>query len=102
MFSNAHSTPASARSSFGLFTMDFVRFENHGSSRTTCPEASSTDNQWLAVLGEMPTSRAKSALFNRFAERRAHARRKRSKSRRLPTLANERTSRSRYVARYEL
>jgi hypothetical protein len=79
--------------------MDFVRFENHGSSNTIWPEASRTDSQWLAVVGEMPTSRAKSALLRRFAERKAQARKNRSKSRRLPTLASDRTSRSRYVAR---
>ena len=49
----------------------------------------------LAVDGAMPTSRARSALLSRLADRRAQARRKRSKSRRLPTLPSERTSRSR-------
>ena len=50
---------------------------------------------WFAVEGEMPMSRARSALFNRFADRSAHARTNRSKSLRLPTLASERMSRSR-------
>ena len=66
--------------------MDLVRFENHGASNTICPEASSVDSQWFAVEGAMPISRARSALLSKFAERRAQARRKRSKSRRRPTL----------------
>jgi hypothetical protein len=41
------------------------------------------DSQWLAVEGAIPTSRARSALFNRFAERSAQARRNLSKCRRL-------------------
>ena len=75
--------------------MDLVRFENQGSSSTTYPEASSIDSQMFAVDGAMPTSRARSALFSKFADRKAQARKKRSKSRRLPTLASERMSRSR-------
>ena len=75
--------------------MDLVRFENHGSSSTAWPEATSMESHWFAVEGAMPTSRARSALFKRFAERRAQARKKRSKSRRLPTLVRARTSRSR-------
>ena len=32
-------------------TIDFVRLENHGSSRTIWPDASSIDSHWLAVDG---------------------------------------------------
>src|SRR5262249_33725968 len=98
-FSRAQRSPVSARKSFGLLTIDFVRLENQGSSNTTCPDASSVDSHWLAVEGAIPTSRARSALLSRLADRSAHARRNLSKSRRLPTCASERTSRSRYVAR---
>ena len=40
MFNKAQSSPVSAIYSFELLMIDFVRFENQGSSRTTWPEAS--------------------------------------------------------------
>jgi len=43
----------------------------------------------IAVKEAIPTSRARSALFSTFAETKAQARRKRSKSRGVATLASE-------------
>ena len=53
--------------------MDLVGFENQGSSRTNCPEASRVDQQCLAVEAAILTSRARSALFSKFRKRQARA-----------------------------
>ena len=96
MLSSAQSRPVSAKKSFWTLHDGFGAIREPGFQQgQSVPDASNMDSQWLAVVGEMPTSRARSALFSRFAERNAHARINRSKSRRLPTLASKRISRSR-------
>jgi len=44
MFRSAQSRPVSAMKSFGLLTMERVRVDNHGSSRTIWPEAYRMDS----------------------------------------------------------